>query len=70
MAQSEQDGPPTVVVLDNATFHRARAVQQARLGWEQQGLTLYYSARLLPAPEPDRRSVEAAQRVLAAPTLL
>ena len=30
-----------MVVLDNAPFHRARAVEDRRAGWEAKGLVLY-----------------------------
>lgn len=53
-AAADHDGTPTVVVLDNASFHRARAVQQARAEWETQGLTLFY----LPAYCPHLNLIE------------
>lgn len=59
-AQTEQDGTPVVVVLDNAPFHRAHTVQQARARWEQQGLTLYY----LPAYCPHLNRIEGVWKRL------
>ncbi|GGR15762.1 transposase [Deinococcus ruber] len=32
----------TVIVLDNATFHRGKAIQEKQLAWEAQGLYLRY----------------------------
>jgi len=33
---------PTVVVLDNATPHKATLIQQARAGWAERGVTIFY----------------------------
>ena len=41
-AQAQQGGTFTVIVLDNAPFHRAKEVQERRPGWEEQGLYLRY----------------------------
>lgn len=47
--EAHREGRRVVVVLDNAPFHKARAIQEAREGWEAKGLELYhlpaYSAR-------------------------
>lgn len=59
-AQTEHAGIPTVVVLDNAPFHRAQAVQQARTRWERQGLTLEY----LPAYCPHLNRIEGVWKRL------
>jgi putative transposase len=37
--EAERKGRRVVVVLDNAPFHRAGAVQDARAGWEAKGLS-------------------------------
>jgi len=50
----------TVVVLDNATFHRAKDVQAKRDGWEAQGLYLRY----LPAYCPQLNLIEGLWRRL------
>jgi len=50
----------TVVVLDNATFHRAKEVQDKRLSWEEQGLYLRY----LPSYSPHLNLVEGVWRRL------
>lgn len=39
---AQQTGTFTVVVLDNAPFHRAKEVQQHRPVWEEHGLYLRY----------------------------
>lgn len=39
---------PTVVVLDNATPHKANIIQQARDGWAERGLTIFYLPRYSP----------------------
>lgn len=33
---------PTAVVLDNATSHKAKIIEQARDGWSERGLTIFY----------------------------
>lgn len=53
-AQAERTDTPVVVVLDNAPFHRAHAVQQACARWAEQGLTLEY----LPAYCPHLNRIE------------
>ena len=49
----EQHGP-TVLVLDNASIHRARLVQERRAAWAQKGLTLCF----LPAYSPELNKIE------------
>ncbi len=58
--EAERDGKPIVVVLDNAPFHKAGAVQDARAGWEEKGLRLRY----LPAYCPHLNLIEGAWRRL------
>ncbi len=58
--EAERDGKPIVVVLDNAPFHKAGAVQNARAGWEEKGLRLRY----LPAYCPHLNLIEGAWRRL------
>ena len=53
-AQAEADGTPTVVVLDNAPFHRARAVREREPQWRTLGLTLSW----LPASCPHLNRIE------------
>jgi len=45
---------PTVLVLDNASIHRARLVQERRTGWADKGLTLCF----LPAYSPELNKIE------------
>jgi len=59
-AQAAQEGTATVVVMDNATFHRARVVQQARPKWAEQGLSLSY----LPAYCPQLNPIEGVWKRL------
>ena len=40
--QAQQGSTFTVVVMDNAPFHRAQGVQERRPEWEEQGLYLRY----------------------------
>lgn len=40
--KAEEEAKPVVVVLDNAPFHRAGALQAERAKWESKGLLLYY----------------------------
>jgi hypothetical protein len=40
--RAKLEGKPVVVILDNAPFHKARAVRDARAGWEGKGLHLRY----------------------------
>lgn len=58
--QAEQTTTFTVVVLDNATFHRAKDVQTKRAGWEAQGLYLRY----LPSYCPQLNLIEGVWRRL------
>lgn len=53
-AQAKADGTPTVVVLDNAPFHRARVVRQRESQWRKGGLTLSW----LPAYCPHLNRIE------------
>ena len=50
----------TVIVLDNAKIHTAKAVQQRRAIWEQRGLTLFY----LPTYSPHLNLAEVLWRKL------
>ncbi len=59
-AQAAETGTPTVVVLDNAPFHRARAVRQRRPAWADRGLTLSY----LPAYCPHLNRIEGVWKRL------
>lgn len=58
--QAEQTATFTVVVLDNAAFHRAKDVQAKRAGWEAQGLYLRY----LPSYCPQLNLIEGVWRRL------
>lgn len=58
--QAEADGTPTVVVLDNAPFHRARVVRECEPQWQAQGLTLDY----LPAYCPHLNRIEGVWKRL------
>ena len=58
--RAEREGKPVVVVLDNAPFHKAGAVRDARTGWEAKGLKLYY----LPAYCPHLNLIEGVWRRL------
>ena len=58
--EAEREGKPVVVVLDNAPFHKAGAVRDARAGWEAKGLKLYY----LPSYCPHLNLVEGVWRRL------
>ena len=58
--KAEREGKPLVVVLDNAPFHKAGAVRDARTGWEAKGLRLYY----LPAYCPHLNLIEGVWRRL------
>ncbi len=58
--QAEQTATFTVVVLDNASFHRAKDVQTKRAGWEVQGLYLRY----LPSYCPQLNLIEGVWRRL------
>lgn len=56
--EAERGGKPVVVVLDNAPFHTAGAVRDARAGWEAKGLRLYY----LPSYCPHLNPIEGVWR--------
>lgn len=58
--EAEQQGKLTVVVLDNAGFHRARIIQDRRPGWEEK---LFY-LRFLPPYSPQLNPIEALWRRL------
>lgn len=58
--EAERKGRRVVVVLDNAPFHKAGAIQEARAGWEAKGLELYY----LPAYCPHPNLIEGVWRRL------
>jgi putative transposase len=51
---------PTVVVMDNASFHRGQVVQAARPTLRQQGVHLYY----LPPYSPELNDIERLFRVI------
>jgi transposase len=38
----------TVVVIDNATVHKAKIIEQARAGWAERGLTIFYLPKYSP----------------------
>lgn len=58
--EAHKQGRRVVVVLDNAPFHKAGAVWEARSGWEAKGLELYY----LPAYCPHLNLIEGVWRRL------
>ncbi len=58
--EAEREGRAVVVVLDNAPFHKAGAVRDARSGWEAKGLRLYH----LPAYCPHLNPIEGVWRRL------
>ena len=58
--EAERKGRRVVVVLDNAPFHKAGAVRDARPGWEAKGLELYY----LPAYCPHLNLIEGVWKRL------
>jgi hypothetical protein len=58
----------TVVVLDNAGFHKSKLMQNRRPAWEEQGLFLRFLSPY--CPQPHRALVEAPQSLLAAQALL
>ena len=43
--EAQRKGRRAVVVLDNAPFHKAAAIQDARAGWEAKGLELCTTCR-------------------------
>lgn len=51
---------PTVVVLDNATVHRAKIIKERKSVWQQRGLFLFY----LPRYSPHLNIVETLWRKL------
>ena len=51
---------PTVIVLDNASVHTAKIIQQQRNVWETRGLTLFY----LPPHSPQLNLIEILWRML------
>jgi len=51
---------PTVVVLDNASMHRAKAVKSKVPMWEKQGLSLYF----LPEYAPELNLIEILWRFI------
>ena len=57
---AEREGKQDVVVLDNAPFHTAGAVEERRPGWEAKGLRLCY----LPAYCPHLNLIEGVWRRL------
>lgn len=58
--KAQREGGRVVVVLDNASFHKAEAIREARAGWEAKGLELYY----LPAYCPHLNLIEGVWRRL------
>ncbi len=60
LAQSCDPARLTVVVLDNAPFHKGKLLQQQRATWEAQGLYLRY----LPAYCPQLNLIEGVWRKL------
>ncbi len=56
--EAEDSRKETVVVLDNAPFHTAKAVKERRPVWEAKGLRLYY----LPAYCPHLNLIEGVWR--------
>lgn len=51
---AHEQGGPTVFVLDNASIHRARLVQERRAEWAEKGLTRCF----LPAYSPELNKIE------------
>lgn len=51
---------PTVIVLDNASVHTAKIIQQQRKVWEERGLTLFY----LPPHSPQLNLIEMLWKML------
>jgi transposase len=51
---------PTVIVLDNASVHTAKIIQQQRKVWEERGLTLFY----LPPHSPQLNLIEILWKML------
>ena len=59
--EAQGEGRRVVVVLDNAPFHKAGAIQEARAGWEAEGLRAAYH---LPAYCPHLNLIEGVWRRL------
>jgi transposase len=59
-ALSLQIGGPTVIVLDNASIHKARLIQQRRASWAQRDLHLFF----LPPYSPHLNLAETVWRHL------
>lgn len=51
---------PTVIVLDNASVHTAKRIQNQRKVWEERGLTLFY----LPPYSPQLNLIEILWKML------
>lgn len=51
---------PTVIVLDNASVHTAKIIQEQRRIWEERGLTLFY----LPPHSPQLNLIEILWKML------
>ena len=51
---------PTVIVLDNASVHTAKIIQQQRNVWEERGLILFY----LPPYSPQLNLIEILWKML------
>lgn len=45
---NKQLDKPTVIIMDNAPIHRAKAVQQKRKEWEEKGLYLFFLPKYCP----------------------
>ncbi len=58
--EAEGDNKPVVVVLDNAPFHTAGAIEDRRPAWKEKGLVLYR----LPAYCPHLNPIEGVWRRL------
>jgi putative transposase len=58
--EAQQEGKPSVVVLDNAPFHTAKVIRECEEEWEARGLTLYR----LPAYCPHLNLIEGVWRRL------
>lgn len=58
--QAQRSGQTTVVVLDNAGFHRAKLIREQRETWAAQGLTLWFQ----PPYSPQFNLVETVWKTL------
>lgn len=58
--KAQKQNKPVVVVLDRASFHRAKAVSEKGPEWEEKGLKLYY----LPSYCPHLNPIEGVWRKL------